>query len=175
MIEWASDTSGADWIVSRARRTIGLESPRGFAAYARVAHPASTGSLPADRLDALVGLLAAHTRTPADCWFGVWDGYGFLQGPPAFARLQPRNGEPAEPWVARPSTATPRITVNDRALLLYRGTMDAARALGDFDQSPNLWWPGDHAWCVATDVDLEDTHVGGTGALVETLLALEPR
>lgn len=174
MIEWASDTSSADWIVRRARPTIGLESPRGFTAYARVAHPASTGSLPADRLDALLELLAAHTQSPTDCWFGVWDGYGFLQGPPALARLQPRSGEPAEPWVARPSTATPRITVNDRVLLLYRGTIDAARALGGFDQSPNLWWPNDHAWCVATDIDLQDTHVGGTEALVETLLASEP-
>lgn len=175
MIEWASDLSGADWILARADTTLGLESPPGFAAYAWVEHPTSTGSLPADQLDVLIDLLTRHTSTPGDCWFGVWEGYGYLQGPPAFAQLQPRSGgEPAGPQVARPSTTTPRVSVNDRALVLYRGAAMAARALRDVGQSPNLWWSGDHAWCVATDIDLQTTHIGGTGALVEALLA-EPR
>jgi hypothetical protein len=171
MIEWASDLSGADWMLPRMPATVGLESPHGFDAYARVAHPDSTGTLPADQLDALIQVLARHTRTPGDCWFGVWDGYGFLQGPPAFARLQPRTGEPVGTQVARPSIATPRIMVNKRALVFYRDAIDGARALSEFGQSPNLWWPGDRAWCVATDIDLQTTHIGGTGALVEALLA----
>jgi hypothetical protein len=34
-------------------------------------------------------------------------------------------------------------------------------------QSPNLWWPADRAWCVASDIDLPSTYLGGTRALVE--------
>jgi hypothetical protein len=34
-------------------------------------------------------------------------------------------------------------------------------------QSPNLWWPADRVWCVASDIDLPSTYLGGTRALVE--------
>jgi hypothetical protein len=41
-------------------------------------------------------------------------------------------------------------------------------------QSPNLIWPQDHAWCVATEIDLDCTLVAGSEPLAESLLA-EPR
>ncbi len=37
-------------------------------------------------------------------------------------------------------------------------------------QSPNLLWPADQAWCVATDVDLRSTLIGGTTPLVASIL-----
>ena len=36
---------------------------------------------------------------------------------------------------------------------------------------PNLWWPADHAWCVATDVDMMTTYVGGSAETVAAVLA----
>ncbi|WP_139277699.1 hypothetical protein [Rhodococcus marinonascens] len=27
---------------------------------------------------------------------------------------------------------------------------------------PNMWWPADRAWCVATDIDLMSTYVGAS-------------
>lgn len=45
-MEWASDVSAADWIVDRLRhfRTdLGSFVPEGFAAYARILHPAWRG------------------------------------------------------------------------------------------------------------------------------------
>jgi hypothetical protein len=39
------------------------------------------------------------------------------------------------------------------------------------NHSPNLWWPDDRAWCVATEIDLAWTYVGGPGALVTDVLA----
>jgi hypothetical protein len=41
-------------------------------------------------------------------------------------------------------------------------------------QSPNLFWPEDHAWCVASEVDLSCTLVAGSELLAETLMA-DPR
>jgi hypothetical protein len=38
-------------------------------------------------------------------------------------------------------------------------------------QSPNLWWPDDRSWCVATEVDFSWTYVGGSHALIERVLA----
>ena len=29
---------------------------------------------------------------------------------------------------------------------------------------PNLWWPADRAWRVASDIDLPSTYLGGTRA-----------
>jgi hypothetical protein len=40
--------------------------------------------------------------------------------------------------------------------------------------SPNLWWPDDRAWVVATEVDFAWTYVGGTRDLAEAVLG-EPR
>ena len=37
--------------------------------------------------------------------------------------------------------------------------------------SPNLWWPDDRAWCVATEIDLAWTYVGGPAALISDALA----
>ncbi|MEA3218698.1 MAG: hypothetical protein QOJ19_4854, partial [Acidimicrobiia bacterium] len=39
-----------------------------------------------------------------------------------------------------------------------------------WDQSPNLWWPDDRAWIVATEVDFAWTYVGGSSELIEELL-----
>ncbi|WP_067816107.1 hypothetical protein [Actinomadura kijaniata] len=43
-----------------------------------------------------------------------------------------------------------------------------------FPRSPNLFWPADRAWCVAIEVGLDSTHVGGSAGLVADLLA-DPR
>lgn len=37
-----------------------------------------TGSLDPEPLAALCDILARHTATPAACWFGIWDGLGWL-------------------------------------------------------------------------------------------------
>jgi hypothetical protein len=70
----------------------------------------------------------------------------------------------------------------DRSYLLFEGPIDAAGELGGWvdwggerefiQQQPSLWWADDHAWCVATEIDFEFTHVGGSRELIDNLLAL---
>lgn len=38
-------------------------------------------------------------------------------------------------------------------------------------QSPNLFWPQDRSWCVASEIDLHATFVGGSLALANALVA----
>jgi hypothetical protein len=59
-----------------------------------------------------------------------------------------------------------------RSYALYCGGLDAARALWElsWEQSPNLWWPDDRSWCVATEIDLTATYVGGSVAHVHDVL-----
>jgi hypothetical protein len=187
----SDDLSAVDWVITRLSRESGDVSmllPPGFAAYARLLHPVITDAgdhrrlirwrdiapdlVPFDRrvqfpsvaahsgfraapfegnmadedLDVLLGLLAGSTATPRVCWFFVWDGYGDL-APGGY----PRVGGPQE-----------------REYWLFSGPLEAARTL---QYPPALWWPDDHAWCVATDVDRDSTYIGGSGELIAELVA----
>jgi hypothetical protein len=138
--------------------------------------PPLVGTMERDELDALVEILARHTSSPQSCWFGLWEGYGWMQGSPAVAELAPppahkgfgRRRPPVEP-VAPPG---PRVQVPGRSLVLYRGPIEAAAAFCQPPalQSPNLWWPEDRAWCIASEIDLPSTYLGGTRALVQEAL-----
>ena len=49
----------------------------------------------------------------------------------------------------------------------YKDVEGAWRGWG---QAPNIWWPEDRAWCVATDIDSFDTYVGGSKPCIEQVL-----
>ena len=58
-------------------------------------------------------------------------------------------------------------------MLLLTGPLDAAATSLErppFDQRANLWWPDDRAWCVASEIDLTTTDVGGNEDCVRDLL-----
>jgi len=38
-------------------------------------------------------------------------------------------------------------------------------------QTPNLLWPRDHAWLMASEIDFDSTLVGGTRAVVDALVS----
>jgi hypothetical protein len=113
----------------------------------------SEGHLPVAVAARLAALLGRHTDTPQDCLFGRWVGFGFdaatLDGAPL---LLLRGGHDV--------------------VLLRGGVADAARNLAPepHEQSANLWWPADRAWCVVTDIDLVSTYVGGSAACIAELL-----
>lgn len=128
------------------------------------------GSLfPADAA-VLIELLRARTTTPDRCWFCLWDGYGWRR-----ARLT-NGGSPSvlESPIPRAVDDGPRIRLPHRDYYLYEGPVDAALVglPGEApDQTANLWWPEDRAWCVASEIDLSWTYVGGPDELVQALVA----
>jgi hypothetical protein len=69
----------------------------------------------------------------------------------------------------------PRVRLPHRDYLLYQGPAEAVVTLAGLDgawgQSPNIWWPADRAWCVATAIDLPWTYVGGPRGLIDAILA----
>jgi hypothetical protein len=108
------------------------------------------GTLGLADTDTLAAVLARHTSTPERCWFCTWDGWGsvvFDDGP--------------------------RVQLPHRNYALFVGPLAGVPSLIDAqdNHSPNLWWPDDRAWCVATEIDLAWTYVGGPGALVTDVLA----
>lgn len=136
------------------------------------------GTLSAGDVAAAVEVLAAHTTTPEHCWFCLWDGYGW--GGTVLARSHDdhsgRAGSSSPLRVRDPIPAAvrsgPRVVLPNREYLLYEGPIGAALAFVDSEgQTPNLWWPKDRAWCVASEIDLPWTYVAGSAALVANLLA----
>jgi hypothetical protein len=113
----------------------------------------STGSLPAPQASSLAGVLARFTTTPAECWFAVWDGYGDAPYPRGTVAL---------------------IPMPQRPMVLLRGPLSAMHTafstLG-WPESASLWWPDDRSWCVATDIDLMSTYVGGSAECIDAVLA----
>jgi hypothetical protein len=133
----------------------------------------------------LAGILRDWTSAPEDCWFCVWDGFGW--GTIGFAGVT-ETGQPVEdienieniPGLGRdPIPALvregPRVRLPNRDYFLYQGPAEAVGALAGLDQtrgqSPNLWWPADRAWCVATEIDLPWTYVGGPRGLIDAIAA----
>jgi hypothetical protein len=113
----------------------------------------SEGSLPAPEAEGLVTILRVFASTPERCYFGVWEQFGVPQLN-AFAPF-------------------PRIQVPHRAYFLFQGPIDAVPTLsfGSFHQPPNLWWPEDRSWGVATEIDLSETYVGGSAGCIARVLA----
>jgi hypothetical protein len=50
---------------------------------------------------------------------------------------------------------------------LFKGSITQAAGWQD---GPNLWWPDDRTWCVASEIDLPYTYVGGPKNLIDEIL-----
>jgi hypothetical protein len=171
------------WPDDRGGVAVGSIVPTGFASYARVFHPAgsilepgravrwsdvaaSTGRLAhplmewhriatpapgsarrpwdqlhpnvgepsAEQIRALVTVLREFTATPERCWFCSWIGFGGTRETGA------------------------RVRLPGREYFLSSGPIEEAAVYEA--EAPNIWWPDDRAWCVASEIDLMATYVG---------------
>lgn len=141
--------------------------------------PPAVGSLPAESLSALLDVLAAPTGDQR-CVFALWEGFGWVDGRGAWYTRTAPDGtviEEGEPPSAYPIEVLdgPRLQLPGRSYLLFTGSLTDAAGIGDPDgiwkQSPNLFWPLDRSWCVATEIDFDSTLVGGSRRLVDDVLA----
>jgi len=136
----------------------------------------STGCLPLPERRVLVERLKAATTTPDRCWFCVWDGWGFDD-----AGLAARVELPGRSYLlyggAIETALAPLPHGGQGTALLVNAPADGAEApvaeggTWPSAQSPNLWWPEDRAWFVATEIDAASTYVGGPERLIRELLA----
>ncbi len=142
------------------------------------------GELPPAQLSAVLDVLAGFTADGADCYSALWEGWGWLNEG-SWGVLVASDHLHGRPPCVRPEPAGlpddvlagPRLRHPGRDYLLFRGPLRAALRMGHqvradwFDpQSPNLLWPPDRSWCLATEIDFDSTVVGGPQTLVDALL-----
>jgi len=135
------------------------------------------GILSPGQAGALVELLSKHTATPNACWLCLWEGYGYNTALSLSAVwLSTEDAPPPSHPPQRPAGAAQfgellehrkRVQLPGRGYLLFKGSV--AQAQG-WEDGPNLWWPEDRAWCVASEIDFPYTYVGGSKALVDDIL-----
>ena len=119
-------------------------------------HRPQEGSIPEEECQTLMNVLRGYTSTPDRCFFSLWEGYGNIDD-----RLYPRGA---------------RVKGRGRDYLLFCGPLQEVMSFLDegafpfWGYSANIWWPEDRAWCVATDIDLYDTYVGGSRECIEAML-----
>lgn len=147
------------------------------------------GTLNTWALEALCAILTRHTMAPQTCYFAVWEGWGwpheessssvtsYYAPDGVMPEVQPPQLAPAE-WQL--DLSGPTFSLPGRNYYLFEDHIDAALRIGDWvnetffiPQSPSFFWPADHTWCVATEVDYDSTLIGGTRALVDELCASE--
>ncbi|MCW2977173.1 MAG: hypothetical protein JWM06_2454, partial [Actinomycetia bacterium] len=99
------------------------------------------------------------------CWCAVWEGYAYMVG-------------------LRSDATLPRLGMWNRPMIVARGPLGAVPeksftdgfdtgSSGESYRSPSLWWPDDRAWCVSTDVEMQETYLGASRACVNRLLTDE--
>lgn len=146
------------------------------------------GELPEELLSVLCQALAEHTASRHG-WFCLWPGWGGINGAMQVSIGWHKDNPPppGTPTTFEASAAFPpevlegpRVQLPFREYMLFEGPIDAATELGGwvtfgpyrkFERgTPSLFWPEDHAWCVATEIDYDCTYVGGSDQLIHELL-----
>lgn len=109
--------------------------------------PPDTGRLPVHVTKELCRILKQSSRSDR-VMYALWNGY---------AGMQIENAE--------------MIELPHRPMYLITGSIDdATEPFGIPGRTANLWWPSDRRWCVATDIDLMATYVGGSANCVQTII-----
>lgn len=217
-LDIAQDLSVGDWIreslapwipFPETPVTIGIVIPKGFESYVLVRHTGTGdhhGGLGNETLGTLVEILSNFTTTAEDCFFALWEGYGWMHpgsiavyGPSRHPKLH-RFFRPilirfgARRFRRRIRTQVQsldhleshtlpegimkaeRFKLPNREYLLMHGPISEANKIGwtfsdSFQsQSPNLLWPRDRSWIMATEIDFSVTLIGGSESLVATIL-----
>ena len=114
------------------------------------------GSLDPETAQSLARILRAHTTTPAECFFLVWEGYAGFQ-----------------------DDLRPAVTIEltpGRSMLVLSGDLDdGSESVEETPRSrtPQWWVPADGAWLVGNDIYGMSVYVAGTEDAIAQILADE--
>ena len=189
-MDFADSSDPASWIADcrmawepGAGYRVGNEVPQGYATDLRVSHRSRP---PRDRrLLSLWKQTAAYAGMPEEavlralvtefgkaggteamaCWFAYWRGWGALE-----ENLQKLTGR--RTWTTADEERA-AFTLGPRDYLLLSGPLASVLnrpGLPTPALSPQLWWPEDRRWFVATEIDFEFSLVGANKGLADATI-----
>ena len=176
---FATSAAATEWIPPRlepAGRTaprVAQLVPSGFDRYVRLWHPRenSQGQRALGRLaDPVLAALVHHLSAGADLdevrvWAAYWEGWGDLaRGLQALTRRRT--------WTTGEVEAGAFAFDEYRRYVLLTGPLAGLLTPGQrqFHLTPQLWWPEDHSWFVASEIDFDLTLVGADARTSEAIL-----
>lgn len=193
-ISWLDDTTVGSWIADEQlteHGVIGSLVPPRFESYASVRLTGEDAFVinPGRALrQHLVAVLRAHATAVDRCTFALADLYGWdgnatagsaylvletsteAQPEDLLNAVHARAASSVDPPAAQ--SAPPLLETRLRSYMLYTGSVDDAGAIADAGgptEMPDLWWPEDRSWFVATDTDLDFVVVAGPHELASGL------
>lgn len=151
----ATDAAAAEWVrlaLADPSGRVGDLVPSGYESYLfvdDVSGDVEDWSAAERHHAAAIGDVAARfTNAPEHGYFAVWDGHGYDEAGLA---------------------GIPRLELPSRSYYLLVGEVRAVTEIAEPGwlgrwrwRQPDLWWPEDRAWFIATDVDLACNYVAGT-------------
>jgi hypothetical protein len=140
--------------------------------------------LSAKILQSLSEVLGQHTTTPRCCFFGFWTGWTSINFRLASKDDRHLPSEKAADHSDRLLGIDERIGARfelppqaGREYVLLSGGLvsavevaESAEATGCPPTSPNLIWPEDCSWFLASEIDFDSTLVGGSNALIAKIV-----
>lgn len=159
----ANASEPAAWIAAEcdgAWGTVGALVPNRYESILHIEAPAAGRRECVPEYRELFRCVAAtgerYSVTPDRAWFAVWEGHGF--------------GSRAN---SRALQYIPRFDLPHRRYYLLSGRTSAAALIEDPETGdwrwPDLFWPDDRQWFVATDTDLWCLYVGGRSDFITEL------
>jgi hypothetical protein len=150
-----------------------------------------------DLYETIASIGERHTSSPDRAWFAVWEGHGFdhvtthsawrepaLDDVTRQAREDERSrlrdeDERRNAAIRAALLQVPRFDLPNRTYYLLEGPVTAATQLRHPEPSrewrnPDLFWPDDRRWFVATDVDFWSLYIGGDDDFIAELSSNVP-
>jgi hypothetical protein len=162
---------------------VGSPDPWNFTGSHWLGDEPARGELEPPTFASLCHLLAKHTDTEAHCFFGPWMGHGWLGGnlgSMIFCRDVDTSFDcslEVEPAFSAEKLRQPQLDLPQREYMLFAGPLAAATQLADPEgvsgierHSPNVFWPADRSWFLASEIDFDSTLVGGSSELIRLIL-----
>ncbi len=193
----AATIAPAEWIGRSCLGTpgtVGALVPTGYESVLRVFAPAPCPEdwwpLYRDLFSVVASIGERHTSSPDRAWFAIWEGHGFDKATTHIAHRGPLDDETRRALererarlreedrrrnaaIRAALDQFPRFARTDRTYYLMEGPVAAVTQLSypGFDgwRNPDLFWPDDRRWFVATDVDFWSLYIGGDHGFITEL------
>jgi hypothetical protein len=141
----------------------------------------SVGGMDDATLDAVCELIGKQTRETSQCYFGLSVIQGWLELFPIDMKLVLRLPYARDYVVLKGALTAMKQLAVDSLALPSGGNGVAGKGGGGVGAqapwawivqrgAPNLMWPVDRSWFIASEVDFDSTLVGGDAALIEAMV-----